>query len=83
MYLYRSWMVSLSNKARGGVVYGQYTMARGCSYAWRNAEYMDTALSRGILVTPQTPGVPSCLSLPFMTYINTFINMYINGESIH
>jgi hypothetical protein len=29
----------LSNKALGGVVYGQYTTAKGYSYARRNAEY--------------------------------------------
>jgi hypothetical protein len=33
----------LSNKAWGGVVYGQYTTAKG------NAECLDTALNRGIL----------------------------------
>jgi hypothetical protein len=29
------------------VVYGQYTMAKGCSYVRHNEECLDTALSRG------------------------------------
>ena len=47
--------VYLSNIARGGVVYGQYTTAKGCSYAQRNAEFLDTALSRGILAIYHKP----------------------------
>ena len=35
----------LSNKAQEGVVYGQYTTAKGCSYVQRNAECLDTALA--------------------------------------
>jgi hypothetical protein len=37
----------LSKKSWGGVVYGQNTMAKNCSYAQR--ECLDIALSRGIL----------------------------------
>ena len=47
-------VVYLSSNARGGVVYGQYTTAKDCSYAWRNTECLDTALSHGI------PEVPYC-----------------------
>jgi hypothetical protein len=47
--------VYLNNKARGGVVYGQYTTAKGCYDALRNTECMDTALSRGILTIYHTP----------------------------
>jgi hypothetical protein len=43
----------LSNKARGVVVYGQYTTAKGCSYAQRN-------LPIGHI--PLTPEVPYCYS---------------------
>ena len=49
-------IIYLSNKAQGGVVYGQYTSAKGCSYAQRNAECLDTA--RGHI--PQNPEVPYC-----------------------
>ena len=45
----------LSNKARGGVVYRQYTTAKGCSYAQCNMEFLDTALSRGILAIYYKP----------------------------
>ena len=41
--------IYLSNKAQGGVVYVQYTMTKGCSYAIRNAECLYTALTHGIL----------------------------------
>jgi hypothetical protein len=44
------YLVSLgiqSSKARGGVVYGQYPTAKGCSDARRNAERLDTAFSLG------------------------------------
>ena len=47
----------LSNKARGGVVYGQYTTAKGCS---RTAEWLDTVLSRGILAIYHKPLMPYC-----------------------
>ena len=40
----------LSNKAQGGVVYGQYTTAKSCSYAQRTVECMDTALTQGALL---------------------------------
>ena len=43
---------------RGFVVYGQYTTTKGCSYAWRMVECLDTALSREILPIYQTPEVP-------------------------
>jgi hypothetical protein len=36
-------------KAQGGVVYGQYTTAKGYSYTGHNVECLDTALSRSIL----------------------------------
>ena len=52
-------MECLSNKARGGVVYGQYTTAKCCSYARRNAEFLDTALSPDILAIYHKP--PRCL----------------------
>ena len=42
-------LVYLSNKGRGGVVYGQHSTAKGCSSARRIAERMDT-----------TPDVPYC-----------------------
>ena len=46
---------SISNKALGGVVYGQYTTAKGCSYARSNTECLDTALSRGLLAIYHKP----------------------------
>jgi hypothetical protein len=52
-------IVELSNKALGDVVYGQYTTAKGCSYARRNVECLDTAISRGILAIYHKP--PRCL----------------------
>jgi hypothetical protein len=48
------------NKAQGGVVFGQYTTAKGCSYARHKAECLDTALSRGILAIYHNP--PRCLT---------------------
>ena len=47
--------VQLSNKAWGGVVYGQYSTAKGCSYARCNEECLDTALSRDILAIYHKP----------------------------
>ena len=45
----------LSNNARGVVLCGQYTKAKGCSYAQRNAEGLDTVVSRGILAIYHKP----------------------------
>ena len=42
----------------GGVVYGQYTTAKGCSYAQHNVKFLDTALSRCILAIYLKP--PRC-----------------------
>ena len=54
-------VIYLSNKARGGVVYGQYTTTKGCSYAIRNTECLDTVLSCRILaIYAQTPEMPYC-----------------------
>ena len=33
--VFTKYMLNLSNKAPGGVVYGQYTMVKDCSYAQR------------------------------------------------
>ena len=54
-------VVYLSNTAQGGVVYGQYTTAKGCSYAQRNMECLYTALNCGILaIYHKPPEVPYC-----------------------
>jgi hypothetical protein len=53
--LWLGGVVYLSNKAQGGVVYGQYTTAKACSYAWSNDGGLDTALSRGILAKYHKP----------------------------
>ena len=50
----------LSNKARGDVVYGQYTMAKGCSCSQRKAECLDTTRSHGILAMYHKPEVSFC-----------------------
>ena len=42
-------IAKLSNKGRGGVVYGQYTTAKGCTHAVRKVECLDTTLSHVIL----------------------------------
>jgi hypothetical protein len=51
-------VVYFSNKARGGVVYGQYTTAKCCIQALRVASCLRTALSRDILAIYHTS---SCL----------------------
>uniref|UniRef100_A0A8C7HSK9 Suppressor of cytokine signaling 3 n=1 Tax=Oncorhynchus kisutch TaxID=8019 RepID=A0A8C7HSK9_ONCKI len=55
--MYRSYchQLFLSNKARVGGVYGQYTVAKGCSYTRGNVECLDTALSHGILAIYHKP----------------------------
>ena len=58
--MYTVEMLYLSNKAEGGMVYDQYTMAKGCSYARRIAECLDTALIRGIRAVYHKP--PRCLN---------------------
>ena len=48
-------VVYLCNKARGGVVYGQYTAATVCIQTLRVVSCIRTALSRGILAICHTP----------------------------
>ena len=50
-------------KARGCVVYGQYSNAKGCSYARHNAECLDTALSRVMVYWPNTKNLDALLLL--------------------
>ena len=45
----------LHNKARGGVVYGQYNTPKGYSDAQRKAECLAIALSHGILAIFHKP----------------------------
>jgi hypothetical protein len=58
-YFQLSGMVYLTIKAQGGVVYGQNRVV-----LMHNAECLDTALSRGIGLMPQTPEVPYCFYKP-------------------
>ena len=58
----------------GFVVYGQYTMAKGCIQALRIELRLRTSLSRGILAIYH-PLVPYCLN-------NTFLRHLINFTSV-
>uniref|UniRef100_A0A4W5NVX2 Calcium-activated potassium channel subunit alpha-1 n=1 Tax=Hucho hucho TaxID=62062 RepID=A0A4W5NVX2_9TELE len=63
-----------------GVVYGQYTMTKGCSNAQRIAQCLDTALSCGVLTVYHKPPSPieSCQNFykDFTLQIDMFFNVF-------